>query len=76
MDYIDKFFDWCETYGIKVLLDIHAMKDSQNGFDNSGQALSLEWTDENNFKHWSIEAANWLGTWEGWYYSDTNWDNV
>lgn len=52
------------------------MKDSQNGFDNSGQALSLEWTDENNFKHWSIESANWLGTWEGWYYSDTNWDNV
>jgi glucan 1,3-beta-glucosidase len=76
MDFIDKFFDWCETYGIKVLLDIHAMKDSQNGFDNSGQALSLEWTDENNFKHWSIESANWLGTWEGWYYSDTNWDNV
>lgn len=68
--------DWCEEYGIKVLMDVHAVKDSQNGFDNSGQALSLEWTDENNFKHWSIESANWLGTWEGWYYSDTNWDNV
>lgn len=24
-------------YGIKVLLDIHALAGSQNGFDNSGQ---------------------------------------
>lgn len=67
--------DWCETYNIKVLLDIHGMKDSQNGFDNSGN-INIEWQDENNFKHWSVTRADWLGTWEGWYYSDTNWDNV
>jgi len=58
---IDWFFDTCAKYGIKVLLDIHAMKGSQNGFDNSGQAMGLEWTDENNFVHWPIEVANWMG---------------
>ena len=58
---IDWFFDMCHKYGIKVLLDIHAMKGSQNGFDNSGQSLNLEWTDENNFVHWPIEVANWMG---------------
>jgi len=58
---IDWFFDTCAKYGIKVLLDIHAMKGSQNGFDNSGQAMGLEWPDENNFVHWPIEVANWMG---------------
>lgn len=37
------------------------MKGSQNGFDNSGQTLNLEWPDENNFVHWPIEIANWMG---------------
>ena len=27
-----------------VLLDIHTLKDSQNGFDNSGQAMGFQWT--------------------------------
>jgi len=61
---IDWFMDMCQKYGIKVLLDIHAMKGSQNGFDNSGQSLGLEWTDENNFVHWPIESANWMGDYD------------
>lgn len=38
-------------YKIGVLLDVHAVKDSQNGFDNSGLANRTEWLDENNFSH-------------------------
>jgi glucan 1,3-beta-glucosidase len=34
---IDWMFDTCARYNIKILLDVHAMKGSQNGFDNSGQ---------------------------------------
>lgn len=30
--------------GLTVLLDIHTLKDSQNGFDNSGQAMGFQWT--------------------------------
>lgn len=35
-DKIQWFLDTAEKYNIKVLLDVHAVKDSQNGFDNSG----------------------------------------
>jgi glucan 1,3-beta-glucosidase len=56
------FLDTAEKYGIKVLLDVHAIKDSQNGFDNSGQASNLTWDDETHFKHWSHQSGNWLGT--------------
>ena len=34
---IDWLLDTADKYGIKVLLDVHAVKDSQNGFDNSGK---------------------------------------
>jgi len=47
-----------------VLLDVHAMKDSQNGFDNSGQARKVVWADENNFNHWDHQEADWMGTFD------------
>lgn len=46
------FLDTCEKYNIKVLIDVHTMKDSQNGFDNSGKATPFIWDDENDFHHW------------------------
>lgn len=33
---IQWFLDTAAKYGIKVLMDVHAVKNSQNGFDNSG----------------------------------------
>lgn len=44
LDYVERVLDWAYARGISVLLDIHALKDSQNGFDNSGQTMGLEWT--------------------------------
>lgn len=35
-DKVQWFLDTCAKYDIKVLLDVHCLKDSQNGFDNSG----------------------------------------
>lgn len=60
-DYIEWFMDECAKYDIKVLIDVHAIKGSQNGFDNSGQMSNVEWIDETHYKHWSIQAANWMG---------------
>jgi len=60
-DKIMWFMDTCSKYNIKVLLDIHAQKGSQNGFDNSGQTSNLTWIDENNFSHWPGNAGNWMG---------------
>ena len=42
---IDWMFDTCAKYNIKVLLDVHAWKDSQNGFDNSGMTSKVIWKD-------------------------------
>merc|ERR1711939_1132542 len=52
-----------DKYDIKVLLDVHALKGSQNPFDNSGRCQDLEWTDSNNFVHWPISASYWMGKW-------------
>lgn len=73
---IDWFMDTAATYGLKVLLDVHALKDSQNGFDNSGKASAMVWDDANNFRHWSIETAEWMGHWNGYEYDTINYDNI
>lgn len=36
-DKIEWAMDRFAAHGIKVLLDVHAVKGSQNGFDNSGK---------------------------------------
>lgn len=36
IDYVDKAFRWAERHKIKILLDLHTVPDSQNGFDNGG----------------------------------------
>lgn len=75
---IDWMFDTCAKYNISILVDVHAMKDSQNGFDNSGQTSALIWEDETHFSHWPNAQANWLGYWnmEYQYYENVDWDNV
>eukprot|EP01029_Cantina_marsupialis_P029199 TRINITY_DN779931_c0_g1_i1.p1 TRINITY_DN779931_c0_g1~~TRINITY_DN779931_c0_g1_i1.p1 ORF type:complete len:444 (-),score=106.18 TRINITY_DN779931_c0_g1_i1:500-1831(-) len=74
--YIDWFMDMCHKHGIKVLLDVHCVKDSQNGFDNSGKASNMKWLDENHFMHWEILAGNWMGNWNGTHYDHINQSNI
>lgn len=35
--YLDKAIEWSHKYGLKVLIDLHGVPGSQNGFDNSGR---------------------------------------
>lgn len=37
IDALDKCVRWCEAYGVKVLIDLHAVPGSQNGHDHSGR---------------------------------------
>ncbi|KAE9972745.1 hypothetical protein BLS_003903 [Venturia inaequalis] len=37
--YMDAAIDWCRVLGLKVIVDLHGVPGSQNGFDNSGQAM-------------------------------------
>jgi glucan 1,3-beta-glucosidase len=69
LDYVDKLLDWAHSYGLTVLIDVHTMKGSQNGFDNSGKTEGFQWTSVLNtypaglvtFEHWPIRTAGWMG---------------
>jgi len=62
-DKIQWFLDTAAKYNIKVLLDVHAVIGSQNGYDNSGIATWTEWKDENHFSHWEHNYGEWMGPW-------------
>nr|KJB18277.1 hypothetical protein B456_003G044000 [Gossypium raimondii] len=45
---LDNAFTWAEKYGMKVIIDLHAAKASQNGDEHSGARDGfLEWADSN-----------------------------
>ncbi|KAE8226178.1 hypothetical protein CF319_g1212 [Tilletia indica] len=39
LEYLTKAVGWAKKYGLKVMIDLHGVPGSQNGFDNSGQRL-------------------------------------
>ena len=69
LDELDRALALCEKHKLGVLLDIHAVKGSQNGFDNSGETMRVKWTQVSSqgpeaittFEHWPLRAADWLG---------------
>ncbi|MBR1843015.1 MAG: cellulase family glycosylhydrolase [Oscillospiraceae bacterium] len=42
-EWIDKAFDWAEKYDLKILLDLHTVPYSQNGYDNGGLTGVCHW---------------------------------
>jgi len=86
-DMVQWILDTCAKYNIKVLIDVHTAKGSQNGFDNSGQTSLLVWRNETSFSHWGNAAANWLGDFDwtdkavagnynGGFYRNVNYANI
>ena len=43
---LDKAFDWAEKQNLKILIDLHTVPDSQNGFDNGGISGVCKWSKE------------------------------
>jgi glucan 1,3-beta-glucosidase len=43
IEYVDRAFDWAEKYGLKILLDLHTVCGSQNGYDNGGLTGVCKW---------------------------------
>lgn len=81
LDYLDKIFDYSEQLDLKLLLDIHAVKDSQNGFDNSGLAKDIVIKKKNNiiyFDHWNYRSADWIGDYNisSKNYTNINYNNI
>jgi hypothetical protein len=44
IDELDKAFAWAEKYGLKILIDLHTVPWSQNGFDNGGISGVCKWS--------------------------------
>ena len=40
---LDRAFDWAEEYQIKILIDLHTVPGSQNGYDNGGICGVCKW---------------------------------
>ena len=40
---LDKAFNWAEKYGLQILIDLHTVPLSQNGFDNGGISGVCKW---------------------------------
>lgn len=43
IEYLDQAFIWAQKAGLKVLVDLHTVKDSQNGYDNGGITGVCKW---------------------------------
>ena len=43
IEYVDKAFEWAEKYGLQVMLDLHTVPGSQNGYDNGGLTGVCKW---------------------------------
>jgi len=57
---IDWIFEMGKKYNLEILLDLHGIKNSQNGFDNSGFSGNTI-IESNKYTHWNIRTADWLG---------------
>lgn len=46
IEYLDRAFDWAEEYGLQILIDLHTVPGSQNGFDNGGICGVCCWAEQ------------------------------
>ena len=86
LDQVEWLLDQAHAVGLNVLLDIHGVHGSQNGFDNSGKSARVEWTsngatqplDIATFSHWSIREAKWVGDFDAktGQYTSINHENI
>ncbi|KAJ1823011.1 hypothetical protein LPJ56_000369 [Coemansia sp. RSA 2599] len=42
--YLRRVLEWAKKYAMRVILDLHGVPGSQNGFDNSGRRGDVKWT--------------------------------
>jgi glucan 1,3-beta-glucosidase len=68
---LEWLFGQADTLGLKVVLDMHALKGSQNGKASSGQTLPITWLQDSVFSHYCAEYSGnyqWEtigGNWQG-----------
>lgn len=66
IEFLDHAFDWAEKYGIKILIDMHMVPGSQNGFDNGGFSGVCKWAGQPEEVEYVIEVLEKLARRYGW----------
>lgn len=85
--YMERILYWCQKHSLRVLIDLHGVRDSQNGLDNSGKSSNIEYvvapTNREydgalTFIHWSVLSGNWIGNFdtEKKIYTSINYENI
>jgi len=63
VSYVDKVFNWAEELGLKVILDFHGARGSQNGEHHSGEVGSIRWLDVENRAFNLAVLSSWAKRW-------------
>lgn len=58
IDWLDKAFNWAEAYGLKILIDLHTVPGSQNGFDNGGISGVQTWAQDSEKVNFAISVLH------------------
>lgn len=53
---LDKAFNWADKYNLKVLIDLHTVPGSQNGFDNGGLSGVCKWAQESESVEFTLQV--------------------
>ena len=65
IDALDSLFVLAEQNDMQIMLDLHTLKGSQNGFDNSGESRKIQISGNGKyFTHWNTREANWIGSFD------------
>lgn len=59
--YLDKAMEWAEEFGILVLIDLHTVEGSQNGYDNGGLTGVCKWHKNSTEVDFSLSVLERLG---------------
>mmetsp|Transcript_52623 Transcript_52623/g.87384 ORF Transcript_52623/g.87384 Transcript_52623/m.87384 type:complete len:653 (+) Transcript_52623:97-2055(+) len=79
LDELWRIIHICENVSLRILVDLHGVRRSQNGFENSGHMVNVTWSaDGSTFSHWPCRSAGWQGSFDPltMTYSAISWDNV
>lgn len=61
VEYLDKAFDWAEKYGLKIMIDLHTVPGSQNGYDNGGLTGVCKWCKDPKEVDFALSVLDRLG---------------
>lgn len=56
LEYLDQAFDWAQKFGLQVLVELHTVPDSQNGFDNGGLCGVCRWHKNPSYVECALEV--------------------